>query len=309
METSNLEQFIYRHLSALRRSVQFLALFFIFIIPFLNKQGINAIIGTYYSISIGQLDIVDPSIMLQSILLTKEVYFPLFLAGILPLIFTLFFGKAFCSWICPYNLLAEFGDKMRRKIYPKSIAKRNKNPKPHIYWFVFGSILIVLTISGIPLITLLSFPGLISGQAADAVFSAAIGIEILLVVFVLLLEVFIWPRFWCKYACPVGAMLAVVRSKHTLSIAYDPVVCANNCPVNSHGLSACNSACPLQLNPRQSGIYPYCYNCGACVDACQNEGGKSIKFTFHPQKEKQANKPDLTINNLNQARRNIYGSK
>ena len=94
---------IYTRLHFMRRLVQFLAMSFIFVIPILNMLGIRQIIGTYYSISIGNLDIIDPALMLQTIFLTKEIYFPLLLAGIIPLILTLIFGKVFCGWVCPVD--------------------------------------------------------------------------------------------------------------------------------------------------------------------------------------------------------------
>ena len=280
------ELHFYKHLNRYRRLIQILSVLFIFIVPLLNKAGIHAIIGTFYSVSIGQLDIVDPALVLQNLLLTKEIHFPLLLAGIIPLVITLFFGKIFCSWICPFNLLAEFADKLRKKIRPKTIRAKNQNAKPQYYWLVFGSIISVAAVSGIPVITLTSMPGLISGQVADLIFYGAVGMELSIVLLILLLEVFFWPRFWCKYACPVGAVLALLRGKNTLAIQYDAHICANNCPVNLKKVSLCNAACPLQLNPRQKGIYPYCYNCGACIEACFNKGGKSIWFTFHPQETK-----------------------
>ena len=280
------EKHFYKHINRYRRFSQVLAVFFIFLIPVLNKWDIRIVTGTFYSLSLGKLDIVDPALVLQTLLLTKELHFPLLLAGMIPLIFTLFFGKVFCSWICPFNFLAEYADKVHQKIRPQPIGIKNHNPKPHYFWLVFGSIVTIVAISGIPFITLISMPGLISGQVADLVFYGAIGVELGLVVIILLLEIFFWPRFWCKYACPVGAALALFRGKNTLSIQYDAHICADKCPVNYKKVSLCNDACPLHLNPRQKGLYPYCYNCGACIEACYNKGGKSIWFTFHPQEAK-----------------------
>lgn len=270
------EKYIYEHLHVLRRLVQVTALLFLFAVPILNKFGFNEILGTFYSIKIGNLDIVDPALMLQNILLTKEIYFPMLLAGIIPLIITLLLGKVFCSWVCPFNLFAEFTDMLRRKIRPKTVTVRHHNPKPHHYWLVFGVILTAVAVLGVPLIALTSMPGLISGQIADALFWGSLGFESLFVLFILAVEVFRAPRFWCKYACPVGATLSLLRSRHTLKIHYNPQQCS--CKPN---YLPCNSACPVQLDPRHTGIYPYCFNCGECVDACRNEG-QALTFTLQP---------------------------
>ena len=101
------EIFLYRHLKLLRRIVQLIVVIFLILIPVLNRHQINFIIGTFYSLSIGHLDFADPTMVLQTILLAKKLYFPLLLAGALPLIIALLFGRIFCGWICPFNAMAE----------------------------------------------------------------------------------------------------------------------------------------------------------------------------------------------------------
>ena len=285
-----LEKYIYRHLHLLRRLTQIIALAFVFLVPVLNKIGFNQIIGTFYSISIGNLDVVDPALVLQNILLTKQIYFPLFLAGFIPLIITMLAGKVFCSWVCPFNLLAEVTDKVRRFIRPKTVKIKNRNPKPQYYWLVFGTILSLVAILGIPIISLISMPGLITGQAADLIFFGTLGGELFLVVFILLIEIFIAPRFWCKYACPVGATLSLLRFKNTLKIDFN----VQECKCSTNHVLACHSACPIQLDPRSPGIYPYCYNCGECVDACRSNG-QALNFKFHGNEFVQIPEPKVVV--------------
>jgi len=280
------EKFVYKHISLLRRIIQISTVIFIFIVPLLNKAGINHITGTFYSISVGNLDIVDPALMLQTILLTKQIFFPLLLAGLIPLIITLLLGKVFCSWVCPFNLLAEFADRLRRIIRPGSVKVHNNNPKPHYYWLVFGSIIMLVAILGVPIISFISMPGLITGQVADLIFAGVVGFEILLVIVILLLEIFIATRFWCKYACPVGATLALFRFKNTLKIKFT----ASKCVCSTNTILKCNAACPLQLDPRNPGIYPYCYNCGECVDACRHNG-QALLFSFQSEDKKIERQP------------------
>ena len=290
---TRLEPFFYRNLKLIRRIIQYGTVLFIIAVPIFNRFGFQSVRGTFYSISVGNLDLMDPALMFQYILLSKEFHFSILLAGGILLIPAVLFGKVFCGWICPYNLLAEYTDEIRKIVRPKTICLNNKNPKPQNYWFVFGTIVTIIAVSGIPVITFISFPGLISAQIADYVFFGAVGFELLLIVLVVLLEIFVAPRFWCKYACPVGATLALIRKKNTLTVSFDPKICKNNCPVDRHNTVICNAACPMQLNPRSKGLYPYCINCGACIEACYNKGGKALNFTFHP-KEKM--KPVRNIN-------------
>ncbi len=282
----------YKHLHFYRRLTQWLALFFIFLVPFLNRHGYHQIIGTFYSIRIGQMDLMDPALMFQTIVLSKQVSWEIIIAGMVPIILAFLLGKVFCSWVCPYNLLAEYVAKWRKRLFPKKKYVLNRNPKAHLYWTILGAIFTILMILGIPLITLVSFPGLLSSQAADLILNGTLGVEIFLVLVVLLLEFFVAPHFWCKYACPVGATLALFRNKHTLHIHFDP----QGCTCDSVRDLSCNQACPLGLDPRHADIYPYCYNCGECIYSCHQHHGKSLSFSFRSQDKKNAFQPNIKNN-------------
>ncbi|MBN2366943.1 MAG: 4Fe-4S binding protein [Calditrichaeota bacterium] len=276
-------KFLYEHLHKLRRAVQILVVLVFIAVPILNDMGITIIFGTLYSISIGNLDIVDPALTLQNILMVKELPVVMLLGALIPLAVALLLGRVFCGWACPYNLIAEYGDKLRRKLRPKSVKKQNRNPKNPIYWIVFGIIFLVLMITGLPLVTYFSLPGLITAQMADLLFLGTVGIEILLVLVILLLEVFLSPRFWCRFVCPVGATLALARSGRTMRVNFDAEKCT--CAPAEF---PCNKACPIDLNPRKAGIYPYCFNCGECVDTCRSFG-KALTFTMQPLEERNIN--------------------
>ncbi|RLD12671.1 nitrate reductase [candidate division KSB1 bacterium] len=288
------EEYFYRHLHILRRISQWAAVVLIFLIPFLNRHGINSLMGTFYSIRIGHLDLMDPALMFQTILLTKHISFSALLAGTLPLILALVLGRVFCSWICPYNLLAEYVATLRKKVFPHKKYVLNHNPKPHWYWAIFGLVITSLMVLGIPLITLTSFPGLLSSEAADLVLNGTIGVEIVLILVVILLEFIVAPRFWCKYACPVGATLALFHYKHTMHVHFDP----KGCTCDSIKTLPCNSVCPLGLDPRHRDIYPYCYNCGECIYSCHKHQGKSLSFSFKdaPKKGVVAARANLKMN-------------
>lgn len=260
-------KFIYKHLLLIRRVSQIFVLFAMVLIPFLNKMGIHRIYGTLYSMNIGELNIADPAMILQTTLLLSDVYIPLIMAGIIPIILAFTLGKVFCSWICPYNLIAEFAVKLRWNLLKNKKPSRNHNPEKYIYWVVYGILLMVMLLVGAPLFTFLSMPGIISSQLTGAVFSGSIGIEIFLVFTILFLEFFVSPRFWCKYGCPVGATLAFVHPQPIMQVSFN----SQKCICRTEFLP-CQLACPLNLDPRRDGIYPYCFNCGSCMDACRNEG-------------------------------------
>ncbi|MCP4399094.1 MAG: 4Fe-4S binding protein, partial [bacterium] len=110
----------YQRLNWGRRIVQILALLFLVAVPLLNSIGVHWIVGTLYSFSIGELDVVDPLMALQTILLTKTVYLPLLFAVLVPLGLTLIFGRVFCSWICPKNTFSDCLDALSVSLFKHS---------------------------------------------------------------------------------------------------------------------------------------------------------------------------------------------
>jgi ferredoxin-type protein NapH len=81
------------------------------------------------------------------------------------------------------------------------------------------------------------------------------------------------PRFWCRYVCPTGALMAVFQKYSYAGIKRDPVKCMK-CP-------HCEVKCPMQINildlPWEKFNDPECIMCMECVDACPH-GSLSPKF-------------------------------
>jgi polyferredoxin len=81
------------------------------------------------------------------------------------------------------------------------------------------------------------------------------------------------PRFWCRYVCPTGALMAVFQKYSFTGIKRDPVKCTK-CP-------HCEIKCPMQINildlPWEKFNDPECIMCMECIDACPH-GSLSLKF-------------------------------
>lgn len=81
------------------------------------------------------------------------------------------------------------------------------------------------------------------------------------------------PRFWCRYICPVGAIMAVFQKNSMLGMHRDPVKCSE--------CKECETACPMQIPILDLDYRKFndseCILCMACIDACP-EGALSPKF-------------------------------
>ena len=81
------------------------------------------------------------------------------------------------------------------------------------------------------------------------------------------------PRFWCRYICPTGALMAIFQRHSFAGIKRDPVKCTK-CP-------HCEVKCPMQINildlPWEKFNDPECIMCMECIDACPH-GSLTPKF-------------------------------
>ncbi len=270
----------YRRLNRYRRWVQTLSLLLFVAVPVLNGYGIHAIVGTLYSISIGELDMADPVMVLQTILLTREIYLPLLLAAVVPVVIAWLFGRVFCSWVCPQNTLSEWSDALQQRFFPKRWKREHhfkfgRNPSAVWYWLIFAALLLITVILGLPLLSYVSAPGIITSFLSQAILGLGVGAEIVLVLAIFAIEAALFRRFWCKYACPVGAGLALFQGRRSLRVQFNTEMC--DC---KPGTAPCYAVCPLHLAPKDiETLYPYCFNCGLCVAFCEN-AGHALTFGF-----------------------------
>jgi ferredoxin-type protein NapH len=270
----------YRTLDRLRRITQVAALLFVAAIPVLGVLGIHKLLGTLYSVSIGPVDIVDPALALQTVLLSRELYVPLLLAAAIPAALALVFGRVFCSWACPFNTLHDWAASVRRRVVrrrPAAGAGVPANPRPVLYWGIFAGLLALVLATGLPLFVWLSPPGILTSQFSHAVFGLGVGLELGLVAALLVAEVTLARRWWCKYACPVGATLSLFRTPRTLRVVRDAAACTCR-----PGGEACRVECPLELKPDLVNIQPYCFNCGSCLRVCEKTKRSALRFSFGP---------------------------
>jgi len=276
---SNKTHYFYLRLNKWRRIVQILSVLFFILVPVLILLDVRFILGNLYSISFWDLEIVDPAMAIQTLILSKTFLVSLFAAALIPIVIAFIFGRVFCSWVCPYNSLSEFleytENKIRHFVKRKRKPVQGKNPKPYFYWLIFISVLLITFILSFPLIVFLSFPGILTAQAASVIMGSGVGLLFFFPIIIAIFELAVSKRFWCKYVCPVGASLALFRIPNTMHIEKSESKC--DC---AGIISPCSNECPLGLKPEDKNLYPYCFNCGRCIKVCEKTGNKALFFSF-----------------------------
>ncbi|HDQ92938.1 MAG TPA: 4Fe-4S binding protein, partial [Synergistetes bacterium] len=72
-------------------------------------------------------------------------------------------------------------------------------------------------------------------------------------------------RFWCRYLCPLGALLAPLQKIGLVKVRRSEDDC-----INCH---RCGTVCPVRLDPEKKDVEnsAECIACGRCVEACPKE--------------------------------------
>lgn len=246
----------------LRRTVQVAVVALLIAIPILNRGGISLISGSLYSLAIGPLWITDPAIGLQAFLTTRAMDLTLLASLSLPILLALACGRVFCGWLCPQNTISELVETAAARLGLRRLFQPSVSPRPR--YAVLVAVLLVITLTAWPLVSLLSAPGILSVQVARFIYERRLGPELALIGTIVLIELFVVRRAWCNFLCPVGSLLGLLRTRRTLKIVFSESEgrCCSHC-------QACARVCQLGLDPVADHLYPQCHNCGDCLDACK----------------------------------------
>ena len=232
--------------------------------------------GNTWSAEIGGVSITDPLAATESMVAGKAL-FPRVLIGLLiPVIATLLFGRFFCSWICPAGFIFEMHDKLRGLLTRLGLGLRTRNMtfKPSLKYVVLAVGLGMSFIVGLPLLSYIYPPATVAREVHGGVLRWLNGIDpslanvawfsvtagTLFLLCILLVELFVSKRFWCRYVCPGGAIYGLLGAGRLVRVKRDPVTCTD--------CADCVKVCPMGLNPMKDKMGISCDNCLACVSSC-----------------------------------------
>jgi ferredoxin-type protein NapH len=234
--------------------------------------------GNFLSFHMFGIPIADPLAVLQ--LSIKNLYFTLdnLIGALLPLLLAFSLGTVFCSWICPYGLLSELTQKLKKKFLPRGY----KGLPLYCHGFTFKMAVFIIGFSGF---FLLSTTPVLNQLSAAAWYSRFfqyyfgqdfVSLCFLFIFTLLLVEFVTGKRIWCRYICPQSVLIILTKllNPKRLRVKFTEEKC-----ICKPGYERCDMACTLHLHPKtlQNGIETECSNCGDCVVACKKMG-KALSF-------------------------------
>ncbi len=209
--------------------------------------------------------LIDLNSALQVMLAHKHIIVNLVIGtATVFVLWLLFGGRTFCSWVCPYHLVAEWAEKIHLKLAEKKlVADQNINRGLRTaFWVVFA---VLAWVTGYTVFESISPTGILSRALIYGP-----GLALLWVLALLVFEVFISKRAWCRYACPIGLTYGVVgifsplRIKYKLEGCFHEGDCRKVCLVPHVLETVIKGRAP----DTEVAIGPDCTRCGLCVDAC-----------------------------------------
>lgn len=205
--------------------------------------------------------LADPLAFLQASLAAR-IFIPSFFLSALVVasFYFLVGGRTFCGWVCPVYLLTELGDKLRRRL---GSAERLL-PLSGIRW-AFAATLGISLLVGIPFFEILSPIGVTTRALMFKAWQ-----PLLLLVAIILLEIFVARRVWCRSLCPAGGFYSLLGRYSPARINFNKRLCTD--------CGECSRVCavPEVLEPaltegaRQI-VSGDCTRCAACIDVCSTK--------------------------------------
>ena len=250
------------------------------LIPLLNHFRINYFTGNFLSFNAAGLPLADPLAVLQITLKNYYLSMDLLVGAGIALGLAAVLGTVFCSWVCPFGLLSEWGQSLSRRVLPKTDkGMRIKGRGFRIKIILFGIGLAgFLLFSTTPVLNQLSLPAWYSRIFQFYFEQRHISLAILFLLAILLVEFAARQRLWCRYVCPQSFLLIVAKliNPLRLKIGFQQDKCLSN-----KAMSPCQNACSLSLDPKTLGemVDTECTNCGDCVVACKKMG-QALRFQF-----------------------------
>lgn len=192
---------------------------------------------------------------------------------------TFFLGRYFCGWICAIGTMQEFFEKIGRKLKIKRITVPDK-------WDKILRYLKYVNLVGIAFFTwkagdLIIHPydpfaayAHIPAGLADLFSEYLWGILILIIS---LLSSMVIPRFFCRYACPLGAFLGIINKISPFRIKRIESTCIS--------CNKCNKDCPVEIPVAtvDKVSSAECISCYNCVTACPTKK-ETLRTNFASKK-------------------------
>ncbi|HZJ68582.1 MAG TPA: 4Fe-4S binding protein [Candidatus Eisenbacteria bacterium] len=208
---------------------------------------------------------------LQAVANDPKFNLPYYALGLIAF-FGIILGRWFCGWLCPFGWFQEL-------FYKIPLKKIKVAPKVHNVLRYLKFVLLAIFVFAIPIFISDQFnigypafckwicpagtleaglPLVIANQALRQAMGVIFSWKILLLIITIIGSISIF-RFFCKYACPLGALYGLFNK-----VSFYHMECSSNCIE----CQACTRICKMNIEPYKNPNSVECIRCGDCVKVC-----------------------------------------
>lgn len=249
--------------------------------PFVSDpvRDLNALKGTTWSGTLFGLQLSDPLAVLTQIVTARAFYGPFVLTAVIPVLFTLLFGRFYCGWLCPANVLYEINDKVRDLLTWAGVPIRHKRLNVQMKYLVLVIGLLISTLMGWVALSTIYPPAIVGRELYFGLAAGGLGAGSAFFFLTLMFDMLVARRGFCRYLCPGGALYALLGRYRIFRIRRVVEEC-NDC-------GHCNHVCMFGLDPMRDDFGQECNNCTACMAVCPTDclvfarKGKDLPYQGH----------------------------
>ena len=224
------------------------------------ESDLDAIKGTTWSGTFFGLKLSDPLAVLGQTAAGLGIYKPFLLTALIPIIFTVIFGRFFCGWICPATLLYELNTNLGAWLHESGFPIGQKRFDRRFKYIILVIGIILSVITGSVLFAAIYPPAIIGREIYYAIALGGFGVGTVFFVMTLFFDLLVARRGFCRYLCPGGALYSLLGRYRLLRIKREVKDC-NDC-------EKCTAICEFELDPMRDDFGQECNNCTACIAIC-----------------------------------------
>jgi len=237
-----------------------------------NAWGWKMLQGNLSSSSIlGIIPMSDPFAALQMLAAGALMATNLLIGVAVVVVFYLLIGgRAFCSWVCPINMITDAANFSREKLGINKVQGIKQPASRKIRYWVLALSLIISALMGV---TAFEFVSPISMVHRGIVFGLGFGWAAMLIIF--LFDLFVLKNGWCGHICPLGGFYSLLGKFSLIRVQHYEENCT--------ACMKCKMVCPekqvLHMIAKESlpVLSGECTNCARCIEVCDDD---ALRFSL-----------------------------
>ena len=230
-----------------------------------NLWGWKILQGNLSSSSLLEtVPLADPYAVLQIFATGSIVAMDAILGAVIITLFYMVIGvRAFCSYVCPVNMVTDLANWIRRKFNLDKAEKKWWASRNIRYW-VIGISFILSFLLGTAAFEIVS-P--VSMTHRGLVFGMGFGWAAIVTIF--LFDLFVLKNGWCGHICPLGGFYSIIgrfslfRVKHNQPNCTLCMKCKDVCPEKEVLFMIGKKSMSVNMGE--------CTLCGRCVEVCDDD--------------------------------------